>query len=266
MIPMAPSALREPPMPARVLAWSLLILALSTTASMAQPETGLVRFQFTPQHQAASALAPEVLSFLSTAGSVEIRGTGNTLIVTDAPDRIAKIVPLLRHLDRARTAVEVSVRLVRGWRAAVSGEPAPVLPADLQSRLAKLLPGRRYELLGQRTSRTIEGSPVEVALGSDLNLRFEVGTVLAGRRLRLGDFTLLRTTTRTKLMQGDVNLWIDRPVAIALSEATGPESLVLVVEARVLPSAAAPSPGPTVGGDPTRRPAVGGDPTVPRNR
>jgi hypothetical protein len=266
MIPMALSAQREPPMAARVLAWLLLALALSTTASMGQAETGLVRFQFAPQHQAASTLAPEVLSFLGTAGSVEIRGTGNILIVTDTPDRIAKIVPLLRHLDRPRSAVEVSVRLVRGWRAAVSGEPAPVLPADLEGRLAKLLPGRRYELLGQRTSRAIEGSPVEVALGSDLQLRFEVGTVLAGRRLRLGNFTLARATSNKTLMQGDVNLWVDRPVAIALSETTGPESLVLVVEAKILPSVGGLTSGPAVGGDPTRRPAVGGDPTVPRNR
>ncbi len=263
---MALPAQRELPRVARALAWPLLLLALSATAALGQADPGLVRFQFTPRHQAASTLAPEVLPFLGSAGSVEIRGAGNTLIVTDTADRIAKIVPLLRHLDRPRSEVEVSVRLVRGWRAAVSGEPAPVLPADLQSRLAKLLPGRRYELLGQRTSRTVEGSPVEVLLGSDLHLRFEVGTVLAGRRLRLGDFTLLRTTSKTTLMQGDVNLWVDRPVAIALSEATGPESLVLVVEARVLPRAGDPAPGPTVGGDPTRRPAVGGDPTVPRNR
>lgn len=241
----------------------VLATALLAAASLEASEER-VRYELTPVHQNASTLAPDVIPFLSPGGSIELRAAGRTLVVTDTPQALSKIVPLLKHLDRPRTAVEVTVRVLRASRATVSGEPGPVLPVDIQARLAQLMPGRRYELLSERVITSHEGSTVRQSLDNRLDLAFEVGAVLAGRRLRLSDFTLTRPGEGKHLMRADVNLWVDRPVALALTESTGPGALVLIVEGRVSGAVDLP-PGsrPRVGGDPvTRQPSIGGDPTA----
>lgn len=243
-----------------------LVLALLAWASSPVAAQQTVRWVFTPQHRAASDLVPTALPFLSAGGTVELHDGGRTLVVLDTPAAVAKIVPLLRDLDQPLREVTLALRVLRATsKPTVGGDPSrePGRPVggDLANRLATLLPNRSLLLLAEQTIRTGEGRRVLERITSDLTVAFDVGALLGGQRLRLEGFRLDRTAKSgaATLLRGDVTVWIDRPIALAISEAGGADALVLVVEGRLVKAS------PAVGGDPTRvRPRVGGDPAARR--
>jgi hypothetical protein len=240
-----------------------VVLALLAWAGAPVAAQESVRWAFTPKHRAASSLVPTTLPFLTAGGSVELHDGGRTLVVLDTPAAVAKIVPLLRDLDQPLRDVTLAIRVLRATtKPQVGGDPGRPVGGDLARRLATLLPNRSLQLLAEQTVATAEGSRVLERITTDLTVSFDVGALLGGQRLRLEGFRLDRTAKSgaATLLRGDVTVWIDRPIALAISEASGGEALVLVVEGRLN------KPTPAVGGDPTRiRPRVGGDPAPRRN-
>lgn len=253
---------------ARCLVWAALGLVASGVTAAERPAA---RYSYTPKHREATVLLRSVVPFLSPGGTISLHASGQTLVVLDDPATIAKLVPLLRDLDHPELALSLRFRVLRASSPGVSGDPTGGLSPEMTSRLTELLPHRRYELLSESSLETREGARVEARLEPALRMSFAVGPILAKRRLRLEGFHLSQDVSRrpdrpspgaVELVRGDVNLWIDRPVAIAITESSGSGTLVIVVEGRVIARAEPPAQAPSLGGDPSRpRPT-----TAPRDR
>jgi hypothetical protein len=219
---------------------------LFATALLAQPPGAdrLELYAYTLRHQRASEVPALIYPLLSPRGTVEVRPGDNTVVVRDTPASVARIVPLLRSFDHPARPLRVEIRIVRALRVTVS---PPVqrsdLPEDVTRRLRALLPYDVYETKARTVLSAMEGQSVAYSLGQEYEVRFRLGTLLEDRRAKLSDFQIHRQAERaerrsgekpvSKLIHTNLNLWLDRPVNLALAkDESSLEALLVMVTLR----------------------------------
>ena len=188
---------------------------------------------FTLVHQPPDDIVEVVRSLLSADGRVEIQGDNNTLVIRDDPAHLAKAREVLQRYDHPRLEISFSIRFVE---AAIGSSPkASELPPRLVRRLQKMLRYERFEQRGHAELVGLEGEVVQYRVGLDFVVRFRVGTLVEGRRLRLHDFQVLKRTEGEYKLLVHTRLVLRIGQTMVLGLAKGEESgeaLMVVVESR----------------------------------
>jgi hypothetical protein len=216
-----------------LLVWAGAARAQATPPPVPEPE--LAVHVYTLQHQSAREAMNLVLPLLSPRGTVEVRPAGNTLVVKDTLGALQRILPVLYAFDHPAQPVEIEVWLVRATGAAgvspqVPGPPSTVPPEMLKS-LRNHFAYQSYGLLGSSRVRALEGEQVTFQVAKDFAVRFRLGTIVGDERLRLNDFEVLlvpENGTPGSLIKSQVNLWLERPLAMGLTAGQGTALLVVV--------------------------------------
>ncbi len=191
------------------------------------------------KHQTASKAVNLVHPLLSATGTVELQPAGNTLVIRDTPEALARILAVLRDFDHPARPLRLEVLIVRASRTAVS---PPVqrsdLPEELTRRLRSLLPYDSYELEAQAQLATQEGESAVYEMGGDFQVSFQLGTLQADGRVKLSGFQLTRKGAAARraaphLIHTNLNLWLDKTVSLGLAKSeTSREALMLVLTLR----------------------------------
>ena len=153
-----------------------------------------------------------------------------TLKVMHTPGHTPESISFLLT-DHPAAPVRLSVRLVWagspqiGFGGAAAGELDP----ELAGRLRRLLRYDSFVLLSETRLEAREGDEVAYEFRSGYQVRFRLGTLLAGQRLRLRDFRVSRTQPPADLIHTTVNLPLAQPLILGLTRDEGSASALLVV-------------------------------------
>ncbi len=238
-------------------AWCLLLAAAASapaSAAQAAPvvERGsstetLEQAVFLLRHQPAAEALSLLRAMLSERGTVELQPARNTLVVVDLVDRLTQIEQLLREFDHPPRRLRVSIQILEASRqvSGPSGDPTHP-PAALAQKLRELLRYNQYRILAESEFETQEGRTLRYELGSEYVVRFKVGTVLAGKRLKLNDFAVLRHGAQRGARQEDVllnahlALRLEHTLALTFAQDEGSETgLVVAITCQPVGAAAA---------------------------
>jgi hypothetical protein len=237
----------------RLAALALLVLALGAPAAARQgavvspvrpstqsqrlPMVQLQLYTHALQHRPAREALQVVLPLLSPYGSVQVQPGGSTLLIRDTQSAMSRILPALWQFDHPAREVRLELHLVR---ATTTPAPLPnvtpagvrgVVPADVLARLRKLLPFAGYQLLDRAELASREGQAVQHELAGGYRVSFLLGTVVDERRVRLGDFRLVRAEDGLELLRANVTLPFPQTLVLAATrEAASPTALMLVVK------------------------------------
>ena len=177
---------------------AVLVLVLAAAAARGQAvaaaeDEPLEVHVFTFEHQSADDVLGEIRPLFSDRGSVELKPSGDTVILRDGRDELERIVRTLRDFDHPRRALRLEFRLLRAHKVPFSPQQVSegVSPA-LVARLRQVLRYDTYENLAEVGFTSGEGEQVAYDFGDDLGMEFRVGTVLHGSRVGLKDFRILR--------------------------------------------------------------------------
>jgi len=213
--------------------WLLLVTAgLAGAQGFPSPAPRVLSsYTLTLRHQPTAEAVALVRTLLSPAGSVEVKEDGRTLVVRDELAALSRIVGALRSFDHPAAPVRLSVRLVWagspqiGFGGAAAGELDP----ELAGRLRRLLRYDSFVLLSETRLEAREGDEVAYEFRSGYQVRFRLGTLLAGQRLRLHGFRVSRTQPPADLIHTTVNLPLAQPLILGLTRDEGSASALLVV-------------------------------------
>lgn len=185
-----------------------------------------------------------VRPLLSPLGTVELQPGRNTVVIRDSLAALSRIVPELRRFDRPAEPLDIEILVVRALAGDSRPSPAPRVPADLERRLRALLRYERYELVAEANFSSRENEEVTYELGDGFSVRFRLGSLVEGRRIRLSDFQVERASADAPLIHTILNVWIDRPVTLGLarSESSTSALMVAITCRRGQTPAAAPGP------------------------
>jgi hypothetical protein len=205
------------------------------------------------ENQPAAEAIKLVLPLLSPQGSVEVQPGGNTLVIRDSPESLSRILPVLAEFDHPRRRIRVVVWLFRAHRSAFS--PSGVVTPNVAELSAVVETLRRhlryadYELLTRDDAETREGEVTSLDLSGGFRVRFQVGTVLGGQRLRLNGFEVALDRAgreASSLLRSNLNLWLDRPAVVALTRPPSPggeeTALRVAIQAQVVTAASPREP------------------------
>lgn len=219
---------------------SLLVLSLLIpAAAAAQPRqpaaerTGLHAYVF--QHRAATDAIPLVRPLLSPRGSLLIKRDGKTLVVRDTIAGIARVVPMLRSLDRPVIPLDLEVMLVRAERTMVSPPRSSTIPEALAAELSSILPYDVYLQVAHADLATREGEEVTYEVGEGYTLRFRLGRYEAGV-VKLYDFRVYRAGRDQPMVHANLLLTLGETYSLGLSKSEeSPTALMVVLTCRHLP-------------------------------
>lgn len=225
-------------LPSAATAWGLLVgLAVVLPAALAarpaaEGEPALEVLVFSLEHQPASEAIPLVYPLLSKRGTVELQPAGNTLVVRDAPASLERIGRLLRGFDHPARRIRLEIQVVEAAAAGAGGPPGESLPEPLTRRLQELLRYKHFRLLARTSFEAREAERVTYRVGKEFSVAFQLGTLLAERRLRLHGFRLSRQDAnpeRRELIHTHLNLWLDEPMVLGLARAESSDRALMVI-------------------------------------
>ena len=195
-------------------------------------EGGLALEAYTLQHQPAAEAIELVRPLLSPRGTVELQPKGNTLVLRDSLAALARIVPVLRSFDHPARPVRLEILVVHASTSAVSPAVGTTVPRALAENLRRLLRYDTFTLQAQADLLTLEGQQVVFDMGNGYAVRFQLGTLLASRRIKLHGFRVTRggdPSTPDELINTNLNLFLDQTVTLALARREGSASALMVV-------------------------------------
>jgi len=173
-----------------------------------------------------------VRPLLSPRGSLLIKPDGKTLVVRDTLAGIARVVPVLRSLDRPIIPLDLEVMLVRAERSVVSPPQASTIPETLAADLRSILPYDTYLQVAQADLESREGEEVTYEVGAGYALRFRVGRY-AGGSVRLNDFRVYREGRAEPIIHANLLLRLGETYSLGLSKSeTSPTALMVVLVCR----------------------------------
>ncbi|MCL4836978.1 MAG: hypothetical protein KJ058_03300 [Thermoanaerobaculia bacterium] len=218
----------------------LALLAVGLAEAQAQgfpppgPPRALSSYTLTLRHQPTEEALALVRPLLSPSGSVEVAVDGRTLVVRDELASLGRIAAALRGFDHPAAPVRLSVRLVWAGPQPVGLGAAASAPLDgeLALRLRRLLRYETFTLLSETRLEANEGDEVSYEFRSGYRVRFRLGTLLPGQRLRLHGFRVTRAApdrSDTDLIHTTVNLPLAQPMILGLTRDEGSASALLVV-------------------------------------
>jgi hypothetical protein len=231
--------------------WTVLALALAPAGAALRAQTDsdageepLKVHVFTFEHQSADDALGEIRPLFSDRGSVELKPSGDTVILRDRESELGRILSTLRDFDHPRRALRLEFRLLRAHKTPFSPQPpSPGVSPALVERLRQVLRYDTYESLAEVGFATGEGEQVAYDFGDDLGMEFRVGTVLHGSRLGLKDFRVLRRSEADgaglAVLHANVVLRLGQTLAMVLMrDETAASALVIAINCD--PLAAAP--------------------------
>jgi hypothetical protein len=188
------------------------------------------QFKFKKAENAAAVIKP----LMSEEGSISIRSSGNSLVVTDQPENLKKIAAALADFDVEAQAFRLSVRLVAATRAGANEGRIPAELKDVASKLALL----RYNALDNIGSAEVlgkEGEPGEIDL-TGYRADFKFGEYDASSdSINVTDFKLSRLEgdVLSPMMKTTLNLKLGQTVIIsAQKQAQSQRALMIVFTAK----------------------------------
>jgi hypothetical protein len=185
---------------------------------------------------------------LTKRGTVELQPSTNTLVIRDTPAALGQIIPALRRYDHPSRPLSLDIYIVRAMRAQI-GPSQSDLPEPLTRRLRALLPYENYQTQAQARLSSREGEAVTYALGGEYEVRFRLGTILEGQRVRLSDFRIFRRAelrrTGASLIHTNLILPLEQTTSFVLARHEGSfEALMVVLTLRQGQERPAPQPRP----------------------
>ncbi|MCP4659202.1 MAG: hypothetical protein GY856_27650 [bacterium] len=228
-----------------------VVLLLAAVPLSALEPAGVRVYAHTLKHQSTGDVLLLVRPYLSARGTVEEQPAAKTLVIRDTPTVVARIIPLLEALDHPPWDLRFDIQVVRAGpkRTLVSppdSEPWSSdadLPEELVARLRGLLRYDDYRVLAKAGVTSKEGEEVTYSLGQDYSVSFRLGAVMAGQRLKLEGFRILKKVRNPankgrwleprEMFHATLNLWMDRPFTLVLAQGgSGREALMVAITCR----------------------------------
>ncbi len=256
--------------------------ALPAAAEGTPPAPGASRLQvyaYTLKHQPAHEALALIRPLLTARGTVEVQPGDNTLVIRETRPAIPRLSRLLAEFDHPPEELRFDIRIVRaGPKRSVISPPeseglGTELSEELAGRLRELLRYDDYRILAEAGVTSREGEEVTYALGQTYSVSFRSGTVMAGQRVKLEGFRILKQVANPtnkgrqlkprELFHATLNLWIGRPFNLVLAQdASRQEALMVAISCRrERPDGeGAPSGQPRAGGAPAKERAGGAPP------
>jgi hypothetical protein len=218
-----------------LLALSLLLPLAAAAQPQHPPTVRMALHVYVFQHRAAADAVPLVRPLLSSHGSLLIKRDGKTLMVRDTVAGIARVVPMLRSLDRPVIPLDLEVMLVRAERSFVSPPQESTIPPALARELGSILPYDVYLQVAHAELATREGEEVTYEVGAGYTLRFRLGRYQGGG-VKLYDFRVYRAGREEPMVHANLFLRLDETYSLGLSKSeSSPTALMVVLTCRHLP-------------------------------
>lgn len=227
-----------------ILVW-ICLLFVSTPSAWAERPAGLKVHAYTLQHRQVDEALALVRPLLSARGTVEEQRGTNTLVIRDTLPVLHRVKDTLRGFDRPPQNLRLEIQMVkagpktRNVISPPSNDAMPVveLSEDLEKRLKSILRYEDYRVLAKADVSSKEGEEITHSLGERYDVRFKLGPVMAGQRLKLEGFQVVKKTPATNkgrrippksLYSATVNLWRDKPFAVLLAQDESRQEALMV--------------------------------------
>lgn len=220
-----------------------VLCLLSSGAVLAEDAEGrtLTVRTYQLKHKDADRAAAVVKSLVSSAGSVSIQPSSNTLVVTDTAASIEAIMGAIQKFDVPARSFRVQLDLVSASRAST---PARV-PQGLESiagKLSGVLRFNSFERAGQMIVQGKEGDPIVAMIDGGYRAEFRFGEFdPVTNSIRVTDFQLSRQTAGKDgaqlepLLKTSLNLKVGQTVVLGASrQPDSNRALMLVLVAQPL--------------------------------
>ncbi len=205
-------------------------------------------YAYTLKHQPAHEALALIRPLLTTRGTVEVQPGSNTLVVRETRTALTSLTRVLAEFDHPPEELRFDIRIVRaGPKRNVVSPPEPEdfgpLPEELAERLRELLRYDDYRVLAEAGVTSQEGEDVTYDLGQTYSVSFRSGTVVAGQRVKLEGFRIVKhaenATNKTRqlkpreLFHATLNLWLGRPFNLVLAQdESRQEALMVAISVR----------------------------------
>ncbi len=222
----------------------------ATVAVADTPEnagSGIRVYAYTLKHQPAHVALTLIRPLLSLRGTVEVQPGDNTLVIRETRPALGRLTRVLAEFDHPPEELRFDIRIVRaGPRRNVISPPeldSGPLPENLAGRLRELLRYDDYRVLAEAGVTSLEGEDVTYDLGGTYSISFRSGTVMAGQRVKLEDFRIVKQVKNPsnkgrqlkprELFHATLNLWIGRPFNLVLAQdESRQEALMVAISCR----------------------------------
>jgi len=187
------------------------------------------QFKFKKAENAAAVIKP----MMSAEGSISIKASGNSLVVTDLPENMKKIAAALADFDKEAQPFRLSVRLVSAGRGADNEGRVPSELRDVAPKLAML----RFNVLdaiGNAEVMGKEGEPGQIDLNG-YRADFKFGAYdPASDSINLVDFKLsrLEADQLAPMYKTTLNLKLGQTVVMGATRPQGNRALMIVFTAK----------------------------------
>lgn len=216
------------------------------TPQVAKPgETAALRLMvFSLQRKRVFDALGVVRPLLSEQGSVELDPAHNTISVRDSLSALSRVATAIREFDRESRPVRIDVQLIRAETAKISPVPLDVgIAPDLLGRLRQLMRFETFTLLAHSQIASREGEEVVYEMAQGYRLNFELGSIAAGKGIRLAGFRMVRVLPgepENELVRTVVHLGLDQPLILGLTrDEAADRALLLVLRYESAPATAA---------------------------
>lgn len=213
-----------------------LILLLTAGVALAEPAEGgkaltvkTFQFKFKDVDRAAAIVKP----MLSSEGSVSMKPSERSLVVTDRTENVNAIAAVLGEFDAAPRSLKLSIRLAVASRTETAGRVPDEL-RDVAPKLA-MLSYNSIESLGEAEIQSHEGDNAAVELANGYRADFRMGEYNpASNSISVTDFKLsrLQDSQLKDLYKTTLNLKIGQTLILPVTRQAGQKAVVVVLAAR----------------------------------
>ncbi len=237
---------------------AVLVACLGMMASgpvLAQPSRGSGMqtkvLAYTLKHQPVDEALSLVQPLLTTRGTVEVQSGSNTLVIRENPLVIQRVAQMLEQFDHPPQDLRFDIQIVRAGPKRYGISPPQPESEELESELSEALASRLREVLRYDDYRVLaeagltgrEGEEVTYSLGQTYSVSFRSGTVMAGQRVKLEGFRILKQVQNPsakgrqlepeELFHATLNLWLDRPLNVVMTQdESRQEALMVAISCR----------------------------------
>jgi len=202
--------------------------ALADTADVGKSLT-VRTFQF--KHKQADKAAALIKGLMSADGSMSIQPAANSLIVTDDPEVLKKVVSMLASYDVPPQPFRLTVRLISASRTGkTEGARIPDELRDIESKLAVL----RYDTIESLGLAEFEGKEGEPGLANLATYRaeFNFGEYdPASETIAITDFKLSRLDdgTLAPMMKTTLNLKLGQKIILSVTRQPSSQRALMMI-------------------------------------
>ena len=230
---------------------AVLLLWVVPGTLWAEAQKGLKVYAHTFEHQDARDALARIRVLLSPFGTVEEQPGTNTLVIRDIPANVQRMVPVLEAFDQPPEDLRFDIQIIRaGPKEAGKVDRAEKLPAESAARLRRHLRYDDYRILAQASMTSKEGEEVTYSLGESYHVSFRLGALMQAsspgknlERLKLENFQVVKNVRNSSnkgrrlephhLYRATLNVWVDRPFNLVLSQdESRQEALMVVISCR----------------------------------